>query len=108
MKRCRNNFAVVLPDEIIMLIFRSNKEIYSLSRTVSKIIRNLSLPSILRYEILLPINKEEVNYFSSHTLISKYYLQLEGLNMTTIILETRWGRSSNLVWGILICMIMKN
>lgn len=70
-----HNFNITLPDDILIKIFRSNKETYNLSRMVSKPIRNLSLSSILQHEILLPISKEEIMSIVHlpHTLISRYY-----------------------------------
>ena len=52
---------IQLPTEILVNIFRSDKLLFHLSRTVSKSIRNASLSDILQNEMLYPLTNSELD-----------------------------------------------
>lgn len=69
----RNNFYVceeqLLPSEILLHIFRSNKDVFYLSRMVCKTIRHDCFPYFLQYELLLPIREIEYKNLTTYALL---------------------------------------
>lgn len=67
---------IQLPDEILTKIFRSDPDLYHLSRIVSKNIRNLAFNDILQHEIIKPFDDLSClcECGSSYSLVVKYFI----------------------------------
>ena len=69
---------MLLPFEILSKILRLDKKLFSLSRTVCKSIRNLSLYDILQHEMLYPLIEQEtweIGDLDNSTLIENHIFE---------------------------------